>query len=365
MVELVQTLGLAFANDGLMVPYCHIMPIRVAQTTLYLATDLHPNVLSMTSVGVKNEGAVMYIGPDSLALVDHWNFRQQQQPKVLHSHAVDIGTGSGVQALSFSEMSKPAKVTCVDINPRALRLACLNFEWNRMVKPTLVLGDIRESSGVVYGSDTTTLPWLQIFGTPTAILSNPPFLPVPVQDDAISKRYGWFSSGDASGEAVLQRVVELAARCLDPSTGVLAVVSEFMNPQTDFETRLKAWWASNSNNNGGQSILFTNEQALGAAAYAARRGDSDIEQEHWIRHLQVENITHVSPGLLFVKKCPECQNKDELELDHELLPKKEGGSIWTPTNRFGREFTARKLARKFLSPNSDRLNDALPKDYAE
>jgi methylase of polypeptide subunit release factors len=346
MVELLQKLGLAFEDDGWMVPYCHIMPIRVAKTTLYLATDLHPNVLSMTCVGGKNEGAVMYIGPDSVALVDHWNSRQQQE--VFHRHVVDIGTGSGIQALSFSATSKAAKVTCVDINPRALRLTSLNFEWNRMVEPTLILGDIRESTGVLYGTGRT-LPWLQLFGTPTAILSNPPFLPVPVKDATISRRYGWFSSGDTGGEAVLQRVVELASDCLDPSNGVLAVVSEFMNPQTDFEARLKVWWGTSSH--AGKSLLFTNQHALGAAAYAERRADSEEEAEQWIQNLEDEKITHVSPGLLFVKKCQECQNTKGLELDHELLPKTEQGSIWTPTNRFGRDFTARRLATSFLGPS--------------
>lgn len=84
-VELLETLGLAYVshdnddgNNSLLVPYVHVFPVTVCNETIFLATDLHPNVLSLTSVGMKTDGAsdiaittedngaVMYIGPDSL-----------------------------------------------------------------------------------------------------------------------------------------------------------------------------------------------------------------------------------------------------------------------------------------------------------
>ena len=86
-VELLECLGIAFVsrgendadgNDGLVVPYTHVFPVTVSGETVFLATDLHPNVLSLTSVGNSkystsgndgnpdDNGSVMYIGPDSL-----------------------------------------------------------------------------------------------------------------------------------------------------------------------------------------------------------------------------------------------------------------------------------------------------------
>ena len=79
-VQLLQTLGLAFVNDDddLLVPYVHVFPVTVGKQTIYLATDLHPNVLSTTTIpsakkdksisddSTADDGAVMYIGPDSL-----------------------------------------------------------------------------------------------------------------------------------------------------------------------------------------------------------------------------------------------------------------------------------------------------------
>ena len=79
-VQLLERLGLAFlSDDRLVVPYVHVCPVTVGERTLFLATDLHPNVLSMTTIGsdddkrsttndnsTEDDGAVMYIGPDSL-----------------------------------------------------------------------------------------------------------------------------------------------------------------------------------------------------------------------------------------------------------------------------------------------------------
>jgi methylase of polypeptide subunit release factors len=336
MISLMQKLGVAFQDDdGWMVPYCHVMPVTVVNKTLYLATDLHPNVLSTTTIG-SDEGTVMYIGPDSLALLDHWNSRQQLPSG---SHIVDIGTGSGIQALSLAALCYPGEVhvTCVDINPRALRLARLNFDWNGMEEPTLILGDIQNAIGRLY-KDNSTLTWQEALGRPNMILANPPFLPVPVQDAEISKRYGLFSSGGASGDIILQRIVELASESLSSSSGTLAIVSEFMNPQSEFPQRLQSWWGSGGS---AQAMLFSNEQAMGAETYAQRRADSEKEVERWRKHLEDEKITHISPGLLFVKKTIQVERDDgdDLRFSHHLVPKTTQGSIWTPTNRNARGYT--------------------------
>ena len=87
-VELLETLSLAYVShagdgkntNGLLIPYIHVCPVTVGEKTLFLATDLHPNVLSITTIGgnkdttsttgssMDDDGAVMYIGPDSLSV---------------------------------------------------------------------------------------------------------------------------------------------------------------------------------------------------------------------------------------------------------------------------------------------------------
>lgn len=74
-VELMEELGVAFVERdyNLLIPYCHLMPLTVrggeTATCIYTATDLHPNVLSTTTVGSetgkgKTDDAVMYIGEE-------------------------------------------------------------------------------------------------------------------------------------------------------------------------------------------------------------------------------------------------------------------------------------------------------------
>jgi len=386
MVELLETMGIAYCDrdqsnqEAMMVPYCHIMPVKpigTDQKTLYFATDLHPNVLSTTTIE-KDHDPVMYIGPDSLALVDHWT---SLQPGVKSSskdnqnqcyRVVDIGTGSGIQALTMvaslqqsskshntkQEHAAADQVVCIDINPRALQLARLNFSWNGFPEPVLILGDVTDEQGggrllLHHESFGETKPWQAWVGRPTMLLANPPFLPVPVHDPAISKRHGLFSSGGACGEVILKRIVELASQCLaDDEQSVLGVVSEFMNPQTTFPFRLEKWWGNSLSidNATTRGLLFTNEKPLDARTYASRRADSPQEFETWMQHLSKEEITHVSPGLLFLQKSSHLHDNDKDVVDGKrihiksyLVPTTDGGSIWTPTNVKARDFTRNKL----------------------
>eukprot|EP00980_Cylindrotheca_fusiformis_P027895 scaffold22565_cov97-Cylindrotheca_fusiformis.AAC.4 len=390
--------------EDLAIPYCHIMPVNIQQhqmttttttKTLYVATDLHPNVLATCTIGKNdNDQAVMYIGPDSLALVDHYynnnlndassssssTFREEEK-------IVDIGSGSGIQALhlaaarlSSSSSSLPCccHVTSIDINPRALEFTRLNFEWNGLNPPKLILGDITKpykKNGHLYDHDDEnddenddakemSLSWEDILQNATTIVANPPFLPVPIHDDwNISKQHGYFSSGGASGDVILRRIIELASQTLSSKcNGTLAIVSEFMNPQTEFPSKFQSWWESSSSSSssssndsksssssrggsssdgggggGGCAVLFTNAEPLDAKTYASRRGASSVEEEQqWMLHLQQEKITEVSPGLLFVQTN---KTKKKMQFHHHLIPKTELGSLWTPTNWKAREIT--------------------------
>jgi len=243
------------------------------------------------------------------------------------------------------------KVTCVDINERALRFTKLNFEWNNFDTPTLILGNINTATGKHFGS-TTPQSWKELLGesTTTYIVSNPPFLPVPVHDDTISSRYGLFSSGGASGEEFFQSLVGLSSLLLDRTdpSATLAVVSEFMNPSSNFGLKLSSWWSSAD---PARALLFTNEVAIDGNLYAQRRADSPKEASEWEDHLQREGIESVSPGLLFLKLnlSPkemiqnESPDSHSVDLSQHLVPKTPEGSLWTPTNIDARDFTRHNI----------------------
>jgi methylase of polypeptide subunit release factors len=362
LVHLMQELGIAFPLDNLLVPYCHVMPVAVAERTIYIVTDLHPNVLSITKFTGRttnsqfdgDESPVMYIGPDSLALVDHWCSIQNPSPRDV---ILDVGTGSGIQALTLAARSHGnVTVHCVDINPRALRLTRLNFEWNGFDTPSLFLGNVNGAVGQVFESDICVprcQPWKELLGsTATFLVSNPPFLPVPIDDPVISERYGLFSSGGSSGEAFLESLVALAAEVLAPESWKMAIVSEFMNPDADFDQRLKGWWRRRNTKRRllAKAILFTNQEAVDSSKYARRRADDPEEIIRWTEHLQKERISSISPGLLFLKCLGRTDESSDattggsvVDYVHYLVPKTAEGSIWTPHNPHARKSTRKTL----------------------
>ena len=522
-----------YFDDAPVIPYVHIMPIEIpnSKTVLHVLTDLHPSILSITTFGSNtsngkgggsssvsttmtsgeeelqqrqrpqnDDGPVMYIGPDSIALIQHSldyclrddgdsdssrsssssssdnnNNNKNANDNCTKYDIVDIGTGSGIQGLALaaaiklqqqgqdkggsndnSNKNSIINVTCVDINRRALQFTKMNFILNGYPEPKLVLGDIvKDSTGQILNSSPSQSqilhPWEELFGTPTHILSNPPFLPVPPStydaeeplsssslseaeaesasansngsnDDNdnralsdIQKRHGYFSSGGSRGDDVLRKVIQLASKILQPDNGKLAIVSEFMlNGDSDDDEEedqllesFKLWWnndddgkeqdddvenanvadsnarAFNTRDDTTNSIgvLYTNEYPLPANVYSYRRADTLLEFEIWNNHLMAENITHVSPGLLFIQKQSRKQSKGRrirnnnksgrqqeknqqnhekkendrnsnniVKLHHLQVPKSNEGSIWTPTNQFAVEYT-NKMSKKIFFDN--------------
>lgn len=382
-ILLLETLGLAFPceiDPSIIVPYVHIFPMDIPdlsdpeiKRTLTLVTDMHPSVITATTLGELNDGAVMYIGPDSLALVQHLplkmyiNGRDNDENCSDYFQILDFCTGSGVQALSILkalEASHPnSTATCVDLNDRALRFTKFNAIFNRIspdrikcVRADLLSGQILQSRYTNFPrSDGTPLNDVLAKNSYDIITANPPFIPVPTytvlstKDElisSISKRYGLFSSGGSSGEEVLQKIVELAPLLLQEKYGLLAVVSEFMNPPHDknydkslIENILSWWRSSSSDSMSAVGVLFTNQFPVFDEVYASRRADDEAERHMWKKHLEDRGIKCISPGLLYIQSGLK-EGSEKLCMELRLVPRSSNlGSIWTPYNFKAIEFT--------------------------
>ena len=300
------------------VPLVHLFPLDVPDLiignnearqchngqgkSLVLMTDLHPNVIGMTSIpkaqhneNMDEDGMVMYIGPDSLALVQnlhasfmqYWNSRLRCSPNEPF-RLVDFCTGSGVQALAViamlellpsSEFTKiqAGKIiaSAVDINQRALKFTRFNALLNgyevltdqtkecndnndSKTKIRTIFGDLlrKEASNGKYLLDELHMgrsyqqTSLKQHGMFDMLLANPPFIPTPpkVSDNSVLSTYnrnasdnlpiyGLFSSGGEDGEECLRAIIQIAPELLK-NDGVAAIVSEFMNPPSPNQTVL-------------------------------------------------------------------------------------------------------------------------------
>ena len=357
-IDLLESLGLAFPceiDTSLVVPYCHLFPMDVPRVksvggeSIVLATDLHPVALSRTTAGTQEEGAVMYIGPDSLALVQHLPLAQQVESPEWngarrHHLILDFCTGSGIQAIAMlaalRQCNPVAKAICVDINERALRFTKFNSILNGMGdRIDVVKGDISEQNALpmqrpiskhTYRSGGLVQVLRSLAGDKRGgistddfdiILSNPPFIPVPpIRSTAgesivdltrlsIDSRYGLFSSGGADGESILANILRMAPKLVN-SCGFVGIVSEFMNPSMCLCRKMEQWWAEGCENENAcvdppafhTGVLFTNEVPIDAATYARRRANDDDEYSIWLSHLNDLQISSVSPGLLYIQE---------------------------------------------------------------
>jgi tRNA1(Val) A37 N6-methylase TrmN6 len=308
----------------------------------------------------------MYIGPDSLALVNHL-------PSLRPScRILDLCTGSGVQALSALSLlgDHVSNALCVDINERALRFVQFNAALNGLAdqvdvrRADLISGTMTcfEQGEIVQKSLVKGLRVVSLQMNPNerattssfdVILANPPFIPVPPDDNTILQRYGLFSSGGPDGEDVLKVVVQLASALLPPTGGLMGVVSEFMNPPISDEAerdqsllrRIRAWW---SHDPRGRGILFTNEFPIDAETYSTRRAETLDERGIWLRHLSKLKVARVSPGLVFISTD---ESFAEFSIAHRFVPKTASGSLWTPSNRDAIGFT-RRVLEALLRPNA-------------
>lgn len=239
------------------------------------------------------EEPVMYIGPDSIGLVQHAPRWVSAQPPLTgggletnssgisepvsgqgaaqgdaacssgtsRSNAaaedpspseiiLDLCCGSGIQGIAAAaRRGGNAFVTCVDVNPRAVRFSRFNAYLNGIdpSRFTAVVGDLycaldaevegvcSEESGETprsgFGADGS--------GEFDLILANPPFVPVPPKLDSAKRRYDLFASGGSTGEEVLSEIFLGALDRLRPG-GVLAMVSELANPAA-FDLKLQRW----------------------------------------------------------------------------------------------------------------------------
>jgi methylase of polypeptide subunit release factors len=402
-VQLLFSLGILHRCEhdaDLLLPYVAIFPVDLpssavdSTTTLFVATDWHPRVLSTTEIAaatVRNEAeqAVMYLGPDSLSLVQHWTATtltdacDDKNDDASSSVWLDLCTGSGIQALAALHLNKCRCAVCVDTNPRALAFTRFNAQLNGIStncnQIVLVQGDLLSGQGRLFvdSQDMNVIdnimyeplaPLLQRLAPKkyyNVVTANPPFLPVP-PDISLSSRHGLFSTGGPSGELVLAAVLDLSQRVLVPM-GFCAIVSEFFftkqtstcedhadaqgkgDTATSTESllllkRLQSYWQKSTTKSGmetncSNSLLLTNEFPVSADIYAWRRADSLEEYKVWRAHLSQQTIASCSPGLLYIRKGNRTSPTNGCH--HVRVPKSARGSIWTPSNRQAVEYTQR------------------------
>ena len=154
--------------------------------------------------------------------------------------ALDLGTGSGVQALHLSDHA--AAVAATDRNPRALRLAAMTAALSAVRGWELLEGDL----------------FAPVAGRRfDLVVSNPPFVVAP------EGRFLYRDSG-LPGDEVCRRIVAEAPHHLNPG-GTAQLLANWLHVRgTDWESRLEGWVSST-----GCDALVVQRELQDPAEYAA------------------------------------------------------------------------------------------------
>jgi carbamoyltransferase len=107
---------------------------------------------------------------------------------------LDLCCGSGVQGLCAAAADPAVTVTAIDLSPRAVRFTRFNAALNGLA------ARVQAAVGDLY-SDSPQCAY-------TAVLANPPFVPVPPALNSERSLYDAFAAGPGHrGEEVLRRIV--------------------------------------------------------------------------------------------------------------------------------------------------------------
>ncbi|SER76770.1 Methyltransferase small domain-containing protein [Propionibacterium cyclohexanicum] len=220
---------------------------------------------------------VLSVSPASISLA------QLTIPDRLGS-ALDLGTGCGIQALHLARHC--ARVVATDLNPRAVRMAQLTAQLNRL--------DVDVRAGSLYEPVSDERFEL--------IVSNPPYVmspPVP-EDSRLAYREAGFE-----GDGLVRAVVRGAVARLAP-TGTLQVLANWAeSPQRSWQERLAAWVPDT-----GYQLWVVQRERLDIYQYielwltdAGLDGDPSWARRYqeWLDYFESLDITGVGMGWIMLR----------------------------------------------------------------
>ncbi|WP_030199612.1 methyltransferase [Streptomyces sp. NRRL S-87] len=176
----------------------------------FIVSDLGCAVGGAGGIGSREEGVVLGVGGASTTLAGI-------TVRTPVGSALDLGTGSGIQALHASQHA--TRVTATDVNPRALDFTRLTLALSAAPAAELLVGSLFEPVG-----DTTY----------DLIVSNPPFVISP------GARLT-YRDGGMGGDDLCRTLVQQAGAHLNPG-GYAQFLANWQHVEgEDWHDRLRSW----------------------------------------------------------------------------------------------------------------------------
>jgi hypothetical protein len=191
---------------------------------------------------------VMYVGPDSLALVQSMHGCGSVSNENPHKSCLDVFSGSGVQSISLMKCGRVEKITMLEKNSRAARFARFNIALNMISFDAayVIRGDIFTLSNIMTKDSDIIYP--RKFDL---IVANPPYIPSGVDIDSNGnngddENRGLLAYGDGGclGETftdALFNQLSFGLCDISPTKDCLVcIVANLVNIK-DYNTKLSKW----------------------------------------------------------------------------------------------------------------------------
>jgi len=214
VVDFLLDQNLAQSIDSNLTLLVQLVPLQINGSPLFVLADYQ-----QTAGGPVADifDPVMFIGVDSLALAA---ILVDLAPEIKGKTAVDLCTGSGIQALVAAKLGAE-NVMATDLNERAARFTRFNALLNSLhTRISVAQGNLWDP---VYGKK---------FGV---VLTNPPYIPNPSAVGTLDL----FGDGGSSGEEIIARVFEGLKDYAEPNA-LVAMVGNLVNPAS-YAGKVEKW----------------------------------------------------------------------------------------------------------------------------
>lgn len=202
-------LGLVAPEGDAVIAVCDVRPYAADDRSWWIASDL----AELATGRPLSPDHVLGIGGASTTLAT-WT------PRVPVRRALDVGTGSGVQALHLGAHAE--SVTVTDVSERALGYARFNAELNGVAWSVLAGSMLAPVVGQRFD----------------LIVSNPPFVITPRCDAVPTFEY---RDGGAAGDAIVADLVRGVGEHLEPG-GIAQLLGNWeVHDEADWSERVAGW----------------------------------------------------------------------------------------------------------------------------